>query len=101
MMDISTVVGCVKFVGGLVVGRGINNVVSKSLGWTVGCYDRPLEKVITAIGVYAIGQGVSKMVCDQMDQALDKIADGVIELQDKLQQAKEAAEDEDDYISEV
>lgn len=99
-MDIKVLASGIKLVGGVVVGQGIKNVVNQSLGWTVGKYTKPIDKVVTAIGVYAIGQMVTSSACRMMDEALDKAADLVIAAQDKLEEMKEQQEGESDDISE-
>lgn len=87
-MDINMTVEGIKMIGGIVIGKGIKNVVYKSLGWTVGEFAKPLDRAVTAIGVYAIGYGASKAICNMVDDALDNIAETVIKIQDKIEEAK-------------
>lgn len=103
-MNVQMISEGVKLAAGIVVGKGIKNVVYKQLGWTIGEYQKPIEKAVTAIGVYAIGAGVTHSICGMIDETIDKMADGIIAIQDKLEEAKKEAgketEDLDDIFDE-
>ena len=94
-MNVQIIAEGVKLATSIVVGKGIKNVVYKNLGWTVGEYVKPLDKAVTAIGVYAIGAGVTHAVCGMIDDGIDRAADVIIKIQDKIEEAEANAETED------
>lgn len=83
----------IELVGGELIGRGIQNVMETALGWTVNAYTNPVDRALTKIGVFAIGRGAAKMVCDMWDEALDVTSDGIVKVMDKMDEFRDASDD--------
>lgn len=88
----------VKMGAGLVVGHGVKNVVYKSLGWTVGEFVKPRDKMVTAIGVWAIGALVTNAAYDMIGKTVDSATDVIADVIVKIEEIKAGTDAQEDVV---